>query len=193
MKALYIISILSFLFLCNLKGQDHSTLRFHVQGYNLVFPGIEIAFQQPILKSTLNVEKQNKFIINAAQVLDFYVQKRNHSGIGFMEELNLQFQDSQGFIFETYGGFGMLISILSGDVYELNDNGKFESNKLKGNVYTTWKAGLAIAKVHQLSSGRITSYQLRTGIRYAKTPGALIVPNISFGVNYSLNKTKKLK
>ncbi len=177
----------------NGKAQEKSALRLHLQGYNLVFPGAEIAYQFPIVKRTINEEKQNKFLVNVAPVTDFYVQKKNHTGFGLMGEGSFQYQTSKRFIYEIYGGMGMLAAILSGDVYELNSQGEFEKNNLQGNIYQSWKAGFGISKLVSPESDRLIAYHFRIGVRHAKMPGAFIVPNMSLGVNYGLNKKESKK
>jgi hypothetical protein len=184
-----ILTAIFFLILsCTGKAQDKSVLRFHLQGFNLVFPGVEIAYQSPIIKYAFNEEKQNKFFVSLSPVVDFYVQKKNHTGIGLMGEVNLQYQSSRRFIYEIYGGFGMLAAILSGEVYELNSQGDFEKSKLKGNIYQSWKTGIGISKMVSTKSNKMLAYHLRVGVRHAKTPGAFIIPNVSLGVNFILNK-----
>ena len=191
MKIISLTLILSLVLITNTNAQDQPALRLNLQGYNVIFPGVEIAYQHPIFKRTLNQSKQNKFILNLAPVFDFYHYKGNHTGIGLTGEMNLQIISKKGFISELYGGYGLLGSILSGEVYELNDQDRFESNNLKGNVYTNWKVGFGFAKRCSFKSGKILYLNFRAGIRHAKTPGAFVTPIFNLGVNFLLNQKKK--
>lgn len=191
MRPFIIISLFYFLSIVNVKGQDSASLRVHLQGYNLVFPGVEIAYQYPILKGSFNEDKPNTLILNLAPVIDFYAYKGNHFGVGLTGELNIQQLFSKGMIFEIYGGYGILDAILSGTTYELNEVGEFETRKNKGNLYLNWKAGLGLSKIVALKSGKTICFNLRAGVRQAKTPGAFSVPNISMGANFLLSKTKE--
>jgi|GEM_PF-2868556 len=188
MNKIFLTILLIFLFSLSGKAQKNSSLRLHMQGYNLVFPGVEIAYQYPIINHIISEEKQNKFVAQLSPVVDFYVQKNNHTGIGLMGELSLQYQSSQRINFEIYGGFGILAGILAGEIYEQNAQGDFEKSNFKGNIYQSWKAGLGISKSVLSKKGRMLSYHLRLGARYAKTPGAITVSNVSFGIIYTLSK-----
>lgn len=181
----YIITPLVILsFISTLSGQDSPSLRLHLQGYNVVFPGIEVAYQYPIYRHTFNEEKQNELVVNIAPVIDVYQYKGNHTGIGLMGELNLQYIFPKGYLVETYGGFGMLEAILSGKVYELNDSGEFEESRFKGNLYSNWKTGFGFGKFIHLKSGNKMLLNLKGGIRRVRTPGAWIAASTSIGVHF---------
>ena len=163
-----------------LVAQESPSLRFHIQGYNYVFPGFEVAYEQPLLTKNFG-ESNRKVQLIAAPSVDFYQYKGNHTGISLNGELNLKYADARGIEFLLFGGYGLLESILSGDVYELDENGEFTSSKLKANLYSQWKSGIGIGK---RMNDKPFGVNLRLGVRYAALPAAVIVPNLSIGVNW---------
>lgn len=182
-------SFLAFVFFSGtISSQDDSSLRLHFQGYNLIFPGIELAYQYPILNHSFGEKKPKQFIVHASPVLDFYRQIDNHSGLGLSAELNSQLLFQNQFTLEAYGGLGFQQAILAGTVYEIDETGNFVENKLKANTYLIWKAGIGIGKIIHRKNGNPMLLSLRTGVRKNSSPGRTITPNMSIGLNLYLTR-----
>ena len=189
-------TLLSCLLLCafiQLNAQESSSLRLHLQGYNLVFPGLEVAWEYPIFAKKFTNKKEKTSTLQAiiAPVAEVYFYRGNHTGIAINGDLSLKYQLNNGLEFQAYGGIGLLNAILAGEVYELGDNGEFTSSKLKGNRYVQWKTGFGFGKHLTTKNGKPISINLRAGIREARLPAGPIIPSITIGVNYFLNKKEE--
>ncbi|MFK7926516.1 MAG: hypothetical protein AB8H47_31495 [Bacteroidia bacterium] len=171
---LFIVAITS------LSAQENASWRFHLQGYNFVFPGVELAYEYPFYTKTLG-ESGQKLQAVIAPVVDVYAYRGNHTGISLSGDLSLKYSTAKGFEYQIFGAYGILEAVLAGDVFEANGSGGFESSSLKGNLYPQWKAGVGFGK--KLADKPI-SINLRIGVREARLPAAYIVPNASVGINW---------
>lgn len=164
--------------------QDRPSLRGHVQGYNLFSPGLELAYQHPLIILNLPKKTHNKLILNVAPVIDFYVHRDNHIGLGGIGELVLQYQLARQFIIEVYAGYGGLKGFLLGDVYALNDIQQLSKSSSKENDYKSEKIGIGFAKKFGLLKN--WAIHFRYGFRQTNFPGVNPVDNVSFGIIFLL-------
>ncbi len=173
-----------------LNAQENSSLRLHIQGYNFVFPGLEVAWEYPLWSKKISSkkEKTSTFLVTVAPVAEVYFYRGNHTGLGINGDLSVKYRFNNGFELQAYGGMGLLNAILAGEVYELDDNGEFTSSKLKGNRYFQWKTGFGFGKHLTTKNGKALSINLRAGIREARLPAGPIIPNVTLGANYFLTK-----
>lgn len=173
-------------FLPQLDAQENASWRFHLQGYNFVFPGVEVAYEYPVYTKYFG-ESGQKLQAVIAPVADIYFYRGNHTGIGLNGDLSLKYTTAKGFEYQVFGGYGIVEAVLAGEVYEANGSGGFESSSFRGNLYPQWKAGVGFGK--KLAEKPL-SINLRIGVREARLPAAFIVPNLSVGVNWYFKNTE---
>jgi len=169
-----------------LDAQESASWRFHLQGYNLVFPGLEVAYEYPVYTHSFG-ESGQKLQVVLAPVADIYFYRGNHTGIGLNGDLSLKYTTSNGFEMQAFGGYGILGAVLAGEVYEPNGSGGFESSSFKGNLYPQWKAGVGFGKK---LADKPLSINFRICVREAKLPAATLTPNLSLGINWYLNNSQ---
>ena len=185
------ITILFFtILLCfQMNAQTASSWRFDLQGYNVVFPGLQVAKEFPIL--TINThEAQNKsnFLqLRVAPTAEIYFYRGNHTGISLNGELNVRYHFDNNFEMSLYGSFGALEAILVGKVFMQNPDGTFTSSSAKGNLYSQWNTGFVVGKSFQTSNDRKYTVSARAGVRQATFPAAAITPNIGLSLNWYTN------
>ena len=167
-----------------LNAQNEPSWRIHYQGYNLVFPGLEVAWEYPLLTKSFG-DNGRKLQAVVAPTTEFYYHAGNHTGFSLNGDLSLKYTTSKGFEYLLFGSVGALEAVLAGEVYELGDNGEFTSSKLKGNLYSQWKAGFGIGKS---IPNKPFVVNLRAGVRQARFPAPELTPNVSLGVNWLINQ-----
>lgn len=192
MKKILLLFCSIFLF-CNAYAQETRSFRTHLQAYNYVFPGIELAYEMPVITQANKKDNQKGFQLNLAPVFDLYFYRGNHTGLSLIAEMNIKYFGKKGYTYQVFGGYGGVYEILSGEVYEMNESGAFTSSKLKGNLYSQYKFGFGFGKFVYLKSGKKAHISLRGGIREARTPGGFLVPNFSAGINWPLKPVDKSK
>jgi len=174
-----------------IQAQDQPSLRLHIQGYNVVFPGIETAIEFPILQWELGKKKHNLKIV-VAPVLDFFSYRGNYNGLGMVAELNPKITLESGWSYEIYGGIGLVNAFLSGTTYELQSDGSFSEQKAKSNQYLNLKAGFGVGKNISISNKQYV-LSLRAGIREIRVPGYFLAPTTSIGVSIPLKSKNSPK
>ncbi len=187
MKNLILITFLLF-FSFNLFAQKQHSFRLHLQGYNLVNPGIELAYEMPLITATkTNKKTKNRhYQIAVSPVFEFYHQRINHSGLSLGADLILRTISHKGFEIMAFGNTSLLQTILAGEIYELDDNNQFTSGRLKGNRHFQWKTGIGFGYNAMKTKQKPYAVNMRLGIRQQNMPASPIVGTISIGMNYFL-------
>ncbi len=162
-------------------AQVQPSLRTHLKGYVIVFPGVELAVEFPIKTWSLSEAKTHELIINASPVIDFFNYRGNYNGLGLMAELNPKLNLENGWTYELFGGVGLVNAFLARTAYEIQPDGTFSEKNAKSNQYFSWKAGLGIGKSITIS-GKNYSVGFRIGAREVRTPGYLVAPEASVGI-----------
>lgn len=188
-KSFFIIPII----LCSIfssHAQNQNSLRVHIEGVNIFYPGIELGYEIPFLTNTKTTKKEKIRLkqLLVAPTLEFYNQKINHAGVSIGADIIAKHIGHNGFEFLFFANGGLLQTILSGDVYEQNEDGSFSSSKIKGNRHFQWKAGFGLGKHLMKVSDRPLSFNMRLGVRQQNLPGSWIVFTGSAGVNYYFSK-----
>ena len=180
------ITVLFFtIMLCfQMNAQTASSWRFDLQGYNLVFPSLQVAKEFPLLSVNTHENKSNLLELRVAPTAEIYFYKGNHTGISLNGELNLRYRLNNDFEFGLYGSVGALEAILAGEVFEQNPDGTFTSSSNKGNLYSQWNTGFSIGKSLQNSNNQPFSISVRAGARRDGSPAAEITPNIGLSLNW---------
>ncbi len=182
-----------FLMLClTLQAQNIPSWRLHLQGYNVLHSGLELAWEYPILHKvkTNKKDKDRIYQLLLAPTFDFYHQKDNHTGLSLNGEVILKTIGSKGMEFQLYGGAGGIQTILAGEVYEMDSNGDFSSSKLKGNLHRHWKVGFGFGYNLFTTKEKPYAVSFRAGIRQLNLPASPITPSLGIGVNYYFLKNK---
>lgn len=177
-------------------AQDSPGLRLHLQGYNILTPGFELAWEYPLLSRTKTTKKNKtrQYQILAAPVFETYFQKGNHTGLSVDGEVLLRLTAGKGHAFQVQSSVGLLRTFLHGTVYELDDNNNFVERKLAGNLHTQWKAGFAYGYDFSVQKEKPFSIQLRVGARRANMPASPVVPSVSLGATwYYSNHNERMR
>lgn len=188
MKSLFVV-LLSLICYFHGNAQESASWRLDLQGYNVVFPGIQIAREFPVW--TLNREvgegKSHLMQLRVAPTAEVYFYKGNHTGFGLNGEASLTYRFANDFGVFLYGSMGALASVLAGEVFEQNPDGTFTSGT-KGNLYSQWSTGFGFGKSLMKSHNKPLCINIRAGVRQANFPATLITPNVSLSLNWYTSK-----
>ncbi|MEL6654298.1 MAG: hypothetical protein AAFQ87_26210, partial [Bacteroidota bacterium] len=144
--------------------------------------GLEVAYEYPVFTQYFGGSGKNLQVI-LSPVVDVYAYRGNHTGVSLNGDLSLRYATVNGFSYQAFGAYGVLGTVLAGEVYEASPNGGFESSRIKGDLYPQWKIGIGIG---QKIANTPISLNLRLGVREARLPGGSPVPNTSIGINWFL-------